>query len=123
MATSNLTNHREAERKYRQTEKYIQKRRGREYKARYGLSMEEYQQMLADQNGVCAICSLPETSYNTRGTIKPLCVDHCHKTGKVRKLLCNACNQVIGRADDNIAILEKAIEYLKENNFGYFRID
>ena len=72
----------------------------------YGLTIEEYNQMFVDQNGVCAICK--EQSQN--GT--NLCVDHCHTTGKVRGLLCTGCNVGIGRLKDSVELLESAIGYL-----------
>lgn len=70
-----------------------------------GVTPEQYEQMLEQQSGVCAICEQPEIN-------RELAVDHDHKTNKVRGLLCNNCNQMLGRAKDNIRILTKAIEYL-----------
>jgi hypothetical protein len=118
MSQEELRNHRKAIwRRYRDGEKYYNRRREREYQRRYGMSLEDYNNMLAAQHGVCAICKQVETSKGARGT-KPLFVDHCHVTGKVRKLLCDNCNQVIGRAKDSIDILQGAIKYLKENHLG-----
>ena len=71
----------------------------------YGITLEQYTQMLTAQNGKCSIC---ETS-NT----KKLHVDHCHTTNQVRGLLCNSCNNGLGRFFDNIKYLENAIIYLK----------
>lgn len=62
--------------------------------------------MVDDQNGVCAICLKPPT-------VKALCVDHSHDTGTVRGLLCDKCNQGLGRFDDDPTMLEAAIQYLK----------
>lgn len=58
-------------------------------KHRYGLTGETYKAMLKEQGGVCALCKMPPGRFR-------LCVDHCHKTGKVRSLLCGKCNSVIG---------------------------
>lgn len=74
---------------------------------RYGISLETYQEMLARQNGLCAICH----KANPNGWA--LAVDHCHVTGKVRALLCMRCNAGIGHFSDDIAQVEKALSYLK----------
>ena len=80
----------------------------------YGLTQEDYTNMLATQNGVCAICKCAETAKSNAGYVKNLAVDHCHVTGKVRGLLCHDCNTGIGKLKDNISLLESAIKYLKE---------
>ena len=67
--------------------------------------------MLKTQEGVCFICKNPEIT-KFKGVVNPLSVDHCHKTGKVRSLLCVKCNALLGMADDNLEILQKAIDYL-----------
>lgn len=81
-------------------------------KQRYGITAQDYNRMLASQNGVCAVCGNPETRKKRGGTIR-LAVDHCHKTGKVRGLLCSRCNLSIGRFEDDPELLEKAAAYLK----------
>ena len=75
---------------------------------KYGVTLAEYETMLADQNGVCAICE------TTNDTVRPLAVDHDHTTGKVRGLLCDRCNPGIGYFRDKIDVLRKAITYLEE---------
>lgn len=72
----------------------------------YGISMDEYREMLAGQGGVCAICG----GVNKDG--RQLFVDHDHATGEVRGLLCNLCNRGIGNMRDSIELLQGAIEYL-----------
>ena len=72
------------------------------------MTVERYEQMLSEQDGSCAICSMPVNKNGTR-----LCVDHDHKTGKTRGLLCHNCNTAIGRFEDRIDLLESAIEYLR----------
>ncbi len=82
---------------------------------RYGISMEDYEKLLNDQNGVCAIC---ERSPDEVGV---LAVDHDHKCcpnektcGKcIRSLLCTDCNISIGRFNDDVERLERAAQYLK----------
>ncbi len=84
------------------------RRRSGELRRLYGITLEEYNRMLAAQDGVCWICKGIVTS--KKGN---LLVDHCHKTGKVRGLLCTKCNAGIGGLGDSIEMLERAIEYLK----------
>jgi len=86
-----------------------------EMKRRFGLPEGEYEAMLARQNGCCNICKKPETA-SGKGRPKNLAVDHCHATGKVRSLLCSACNTMIGQAKDDPSILRAAIEYLKHHS-------
>ena len=70
----------------------------------YGLSEKQARQLVADRTGICSIC----------GNTTQLVVDHCHNTGRVRGLICSACNSVLGYAKDNINTLSKAIEYLEK---------
>jgi hypothetical protein len=72
-------------------------------KMNYGLTAEQYAEMLRNQDGKCAICEKVET---------PLKVDHNHRTGTVRGLLCHLCNAMIGCAREEIAILAAAAAYL-----------
>ncbi|NDB61103.1 recombination endonuclease VII [bacterium] len=76
----------------------------------YGLDLKDYQKLLEAQNHKCAICGSPPP--NNRKT--RLSIDHCHKTGKVRGLLCDRCNRSIGLLKDDVSILKKAIEYLNK---------
>lgn len=75
----------------------------------YGLSEEEFKLLEQTQQGVCAICGQPETV----SRLKRLSVDHCHKTGKIRGLLCSNCNNGIGRFKDSAILLRKAAEYIE----------
>lgn len=79
------------------------------FKIRYNITMETYKNMLEMQNGCCKICKK-----HTSELKRKLAVDHCHKTGKVRGLLCKSCNSGIGFFNDNLDILLSAIVYLKE---------
>ena len=76
----------------------------------YGITLNEHTQMYEEQNGVCAVCEKPGD-----GKWKKLCVDHDHKTGKVRQLLCRNCNMILGQVDDNINHMEKLTAYLKKH--------
>ncbi len=87
--------------------------RNRQIVKRYGITLEEYEQMFAAQKGVCAICKNPETKLDIRhGTIKQLAVDHCHNSKKVRGLLCQRCNIGLGRIGDSIEIARAMVTYL-----------
>lgn len=82
-------------------------------KKEYGLSVEEYDAMLAQQGGVCAICGQDEPNKHGRtGTRFRLSVDHDHETGAVRSLLCQKCNRAIGLFDDDPERLQAAVDYL-----------
>ena len=87
--------------------------RSYQLKTRFGITLEQYNQMLEAQNGVCAICGNPELIINKK-TQQPdsLSVDHNHVTGKVRKLLCHSCNAGLGHFKDNTINLNAAINYL-----------
>jgi hypothetical protein len=70
--------------------------------------------MLIEQNYLCAICGNPETRM-FKGKITKLAIDHCHKTGEVRGLLCHKCNSILGYANDSIELLANAIKYLSKD--------
>ena len=83
-------------------------------KNNFGITLEQYNNMVISQGGVCAICGKAETSYDKKAqAIKKLAVDHDHVTGKVRGLLCTNCNLMLGSAYDNIDTLKSAIIYLQ----------
>ncbi len=85
----------------------------------YGLSKEDYNEMLDNQGGTCAICKREEWSRaSVTNKVKALAVDHCHDTGNVRGLLCRACNLGIGYFEDNIESLDEAIKYLEQAGEG-----
>ena len=90
------------------------KRYHRDWKLKktYGISIEDYENMLADQDGRCAICSLEEK----HAPYGVLSVDHCHDSGDVRSLLCNPCNAGLGLFKENQDFLANAITYLKRHN-------
>jgi len=79
-------------------------------KRMYGITQQDYDVMLAEQNNQCAICGTTEPG--GRHTSNYFVVDHCHTTGKVRKLLCHHCNTALGLVGDNIDTLHKMIAYL-----------
>ena len=83
---------------------YPERARNADLKYQYGITIEQYHAMHARQNGRCAICGTSE---------EKLVVDHNHKTGQVRELLCHLCNAMIGCAREDIAILSSAVAYLQ----------
>lgn len=74
---------------------------------RYFLTEVDYLEMFKNQNGRCKICKRSQTELK-----RSLAVDHCHKSGKIRGLLCMKCNTILGLAADNVEILTEAIKYL-----------
>jgi hypothetical protein len=70
---------------------------------RYGMTIEEFDQMREDQNGLCAVCKFPHAELH---------IDHDHETGRIRGLLCNKCNLGIGFMRDDPEVLQAAINYL-----------
>ena len=100
--------------KYKDNLKNYPSRSSQEWKKRnicrrYNITIEQYDLMLEQQRGLCKICNQQP---------KKICVDHCHKTGTVRGLLCGNCNSAIGLLKENIETLQNAIEYLQNINFN-----
>ena len=81
--------------------------RNKNYKDRYGITLDDYNAMLEKQKHRCHLCG----SHNND---TKLYVDHCHTKKTVRKLLCQYCNSGLGQFKDNIKIMKRAIEYLKQ---------
>lgn len=82
-------------------------------KCDYGLSLKEYNSLLTNQKDSCAICKRHKSNFTKR-----LFVDHCHKTGRIRGLLCSSCNGVLGRFNDDPSLFEAASNYLKEGSMS-----
>lgn len=81
----------------------------------YSMTVEEWDALHEKQRGLCAACGKPEIKFNNKSKkIQRLCVDHCHKTGKIRGLLCNRCNRIIGLAEEDLNILELIYKYVKD---------
>jgi len=77
-------------------------------KRKYGISIDQYKILLDTQNGQCAICGVQNNIAD-----RMFCVDHDHKTGNIRALLCGKCNLMLGLIDENTEILENAIAYIR----------
>lgn len=109
--------------KIKQAREYREKNRERVLHSKrrqsFGITAKEFNEMLLRQNGLCAICKQPETSKINRGKngskTNSLSVDHDHRTGAIRGLLCGRCNRGVGFFKDDIKILYSAAKYLKES--------
>ena len=109
---ANRTHYRQnSEKLRRKTEEWWQdnpgKRKHYALMASHGISLEQFNQMLADQDGECPICG------TTQPGGKGWHVDHCHTTGKIRGVLCHPCNSMLGFAHDNPASLRRAADFLE----------
>jgi hypothetical protein len=83
-------------------------------KALYNLTLDDYQKLLDETNGVCPLCGVTlifDGVFDNSAVI-----DHNHETGEIRGIMCNSCNRGLGQFKDNIQSLEKAIEWLKKQN-------
>jgi len=102
--------------------KYREKNRERVLHAKrkqtYGITKEQYNKMLEQQNFVCAVCKNPESSRVGKGNCadykNSLSVDHNHKTGKIRGLLCSKCNRALGYLQESVEIMQSLISYIKK---------
>jgi hypothetical protein len=83
-------------------------------KREYGITIQDYEAMVKAQNNECAICFASGDQERNRRLV----IDHCHASGKVRGLLCNKCNLLLGHAQDTIGRLERAILYLSDKGEG-----
>ncbi len=93
--------------KYRERRKPIKK--AANLKSNYGITIEEYTTLVAQQDNKCAICGNEQAN-------KALFVDHDHKSGKIRGLLCSNCNFALGLLKDSYILCLKMSEYLKGDN-------
>lgn len=87
------------------------KKRHNEYlkEKRYGITQDQFNKMLVDQNNMCKICG------NKFKSTKDTHIDHCHNSNVVRGILCNSCNMALGQFNDNTDIMDKAIKYLEKS--------
>ena len=102
----------EKERAYNKAyrEAHLEEMRAYNFMYRFGITIEEYNIMLAAQNGTCSICGNPPNG-------KHLAIDHNHDTGKIRGLLCDRCNMVLGKMN-SAELLGKAANYLALKDAG-----
>lgn len=95
-----------AARKWRRENNYAERKR----LGTYGLTPDDYQRMFKEQGGVCYLCKRPQSKGR-----KNLSVDHDHRTGRVRALLCTRCNVGLAQFDDNVEVMAAAIAYVEEH--------
>lgn len=74
---------------------------------RYGITPEEFKRKMERQGGVCAICGAKDSGKRS------LHVDHCHETGEFRGFLCSECNTGLGKFKEDVALMIRAIDYLR----------
>lgn len=93
-------------------EKYKEQKRRNHLKRSYGITPDQYSEMWKMQGFVCAICKRDDPADHKKGWH----LDHCHKTKKVRAILCGHCYRMLGGALDNVETLKSAISYLEGFN-------
>lgn len=96
-------------------ERHPDKVKSAELKKHFGITLADYQQMSKKQKHCCAICGERETAVDAKGAERFMPVDHCHKTGKIRALLCSACNKALGGFRDDPKLLKKAAKYIEKH--------
>jgi hypothetical protein len=89
-------------------ERFRAAQRKYQHKLRYGLTPDQYAAMVAEAGNCCTVCGSPP-----KAPWASLEVDHCHRTGRVRALLCHNCNRSLGHAHDDAALLRKLAEYIE----------
>jgi len=100
-------------------EKQQKYRKTANLKRAYGITLEQFNEMLVSQSALCAICHKPETQVHPKsGLPYQLAVDHCHKINKVRQLLCSRCNRALGMVNDDVGLMQKMIDYVQKHNLG-----
>lgn len=100
----------ETSKRYRQTLESKILIKANKLKQRYGITLNDYNNMFNEQNGCCLLCGKHNSELK-----KPLHVDHCHESKKVRGLLCTMCNFGLGMFVDDVELLQRAIVYLNKN--------
>jgi len=84
----------------------IRQNKSQSLRRKYGLTITDRDALVAAQKGACPIC---------KETPAKLVIDHCHRSGKVRALLCDRCNRLLGVAGDDVALLQASIRFLKKH--------
>jgi hypothetical protein len=84
----------------------------RRLRSKYGITADRYYEILREQDGLCAICRKPPEGGPKRRS--KLHVDHCHKTGRVRGLLCFRCNSTLGQVEESFDVLAAMVHYLED---------
>lgn len=95
-----------------QDPEFLLKKKDSTLRSKYGITLAQYNEMLAEQGGVCAICHRPE-SVHIAGKRIALSVDHNHETGAVRGLLCKGCNTFMGMVDNIPGVVDRILAFAK----------
>lgn len=105
---------REAQKRYnaKHPDRVRRRQRDHQLKRHYGMSVEQFEELLAKQGHKCAVCERDNSKDDAVGK-RRWHVDHCHKTKNVRGVLCPACNMALGLLKDDTRVLQKAISYLE----------
>lgn len=109
----NMETEKEYKRKYylKNKDKFKKKSRANDLKRKFGITLNEYNERLINQNHCCMICGRHRDKFK-----KDFAVDHNHATGVIRGLLCGECNTGLGKFRDDVILLQKAINYLNNHN-------
>lgn len=94
-------------------EAYLRSTSNSGLKIKYGITLDEYEKLFTEQKGCCKIC---KTKNPGRKGVKRFAVDHCHKTNKIRGLLCMSCNTAIGLLNENPILFDSAKRYLQSHH-------
>lgn len=89
-------------------------KKNKHYLKKYGISYTEFKNKSREQNDLCAICNEPQKIINKKHNLNDLYIDHCHKTGKMRGLICSTCNLGIGQFNDSYDLFIRVARYLKK---------
>ena len=97
---------------------YYRIQRPSKLKRMYGITADDYYAMLKSQDGGCAVCGSknPRARGYKKNNGSAFCVDHCHSTGRVRGLLCTACNRALGLIRDDPSVAAKMADYLRKGD-------
>jgi len=88
-------------------QKHLDSLTNRQLKFKYNITLKDYNKMWLKQEGCCLCCGRHQSEFARR-----LHVDHSHKTGKVRGLLCSNCNTILGKLKEDLVVLEKVKQYI-----------
>lgn len=96
--------------------------RARYYRRTHKLEIAQAEELLRAQNGICVLCGLQLKLFGTRHSPSSACVDHDHATGRMRSILCRACNTGLGLFRESSALLRKAASYIEEHDGKEFSL-
>lgn len=106
----------QAARKLREEREERRKRTKRisQIKSLYGLTLEQFEDLMDSVGSSCEICKTPLKVGGKKGDTDSACIDHCHSTGVIRGVLCRKCNAAIGALGDTTSSVQRAVSYLEK---------